>query len=67
MARIGDVRMLIGQQQQQWEYRSIPVTLDDPDDIYRWLNAMGGDGWQLVTVTGNLWVFIRPVMSEQKD
>ena len=34
----------------KWEYRVEPVALDEVGPSQRVLNAMGGEGWELVTI-----------------
>lgn len=56
--------MLIEQRRQQWEYSIVTLAYTDGEGFERWIKMMGEEGWQLVTVVGKQWVFMRPKLEE---
>ncbi len=64
MARLGDVNMFFQQKPQKWEYKVVTSRWDLHGTNAQLYN-LGREGWQLVTVTDEWWVFMRPLAEEE--
>jgi hypothetical protein len=48
---------------QRWEYQCIYNTTGAVEPVTEWLNRLGAQGWELVTVEGGFFYFKRPARS----